>query len=555
MISLPKYSALRTKFLVPSCLLLLVLLSLAALFPGILTVIGLFLAGTFLLSLFFGHFVTRRLSAVAKAAEQVAAGDFAQTLPAASAGSDEIDMLADSLNRLTSQMRGTIRKVREAAETLSGGAERVSSTAKKVSEGVGLQNEVVDTTAEAVQSLDESIKNIFQMTRNLSESSDRASTSVNSMAASIDKVAKGSNVFSESANTTASSIEEMTASVREIAESLETLSTSAEETASTLSEINMTVREIEQKANESAGLAEKTTNDASERGMKAIEDVSAGILGIKGSVEALSRVINTLSDHSKQIGRMLTVIDEVADQTNLLAINAAILAAKAGEHGKSFAVVADEIKSLAERTSFSTNEIANLVTSIQNETKSSVELSAVGIRNVEKGMEFVSQAKESLTSIVDSSKSAAEMAKFIKRASVEQTRAVKQIVDAARNITTQIEHISKAMSEQSTGSGMIRESSERMSDMAEVNRQAAEEQLSGITKIVPSMESIAGLSRQIEKTLGAQKEQSSNIFYSMSTIREITDKARDGFSELRDTVGALEADARKLLGELRRFKA
>ena len=101
---------------------------------------------------------------------------------------------------------------------------------------------------------------------------------------------------------------------------------------------------------------------------------------IKKAVEASAEVINRLGKRSQEIGQILKVIDEVTDQTGLLALNAAILAAQAGEHGKGFSVIAEEIKDLAERTTASTQEIAGLIVTVQKEVGQSVQAMERGAR-------------------------------------------------------------------------------------------------------------------------------------------------------------------------------
>ena len=119
---------------------------------------------------------------------------------------------------------------------------------------------------------------------------------------------------------------------------------------------------------DAARLAEKVSREASERGMTAIREAIKGMQNIRQAVEATADVVNRLGKRSQEIGQILKVIDEVTDQTSLLALNAAILAAQAGEHGKGFAVVADEIKDLADRTAASTQEITGLISAVREET-------------------------------------------------------------------------------------------------------------------------------------------------------------------------------------------
>ncbi len=507
----------------------------------------------FLLYMLLNNLVKNRITYILQFSDIISSGDLTQSIEVK--GDDELAQLGNSLNMMIVSIRNILLKSRNSMESLSRVSDAMSSASKKIHDGVALQIKAIEKTAEEIGNLNNSIKSISSNTEELSETADNTSASIIEMSTNVDKVAQTSSVFSESTGTTVLSIEEMSATVKEIAESLETLSASAEETSSSLSEISMTVREVEQKADESVKLSEKATSDASEKGMKAIDDVSQGMRNIKESVDAISKAINVLSERSKQIGRMLSVIDEVADQTNLIAINAAILAAKTGEHGRPFTVIADEIKTLSERTSFSTNEIDNLVASIQNETKASVELASAGIHNVEKGMGFVKEAKDVLESILESSNQASDMTKFIQRATVEETRAVRQITVAVKNITQQIEHISKATKEQSRGSQMISDSSEKIREMATFNRKATEEQAIGVKLIADSIENIATVARRIEQSIRNQQEQSSNILFSMNMMKEIADKSSAFFNEMDDALKSFESEASDLSAEVKRFKA
>lgn len=545
-------ASLTTKLFYIIAAVLFAAISLTALFKSLVAGVICFIISSALIYISLNSLVKKRISYIIKFSDSVSSGDLTQSIDVK--GDDELAQLGNSLNMMIVNIKNIFLKSRNSMESLSRVSDAICSASKKIHDGVALQIKAIEKTAEEIENLNNSIKSISTNTGELSEAADNTSASIIEMSTNVDKVAQTSSVFSESTGTTVLSIEEMSATVKEIAESLETLSASAEETSSSLSEISMTVREVEQKADESVKLSEKATSDASEKGMKAIDDVSQGMRNIKESVDVISKAINALSERSKQIGRMLSVIDEVADQTNLIAINAAILAAKTGEHGRPFTVIADEIKTLSERTSFSTNEIANLVKSIQDETKKSVELASAGIHNVEKGMGFVKEAKDVLESILESSNQASDMTKFIQRATIEETRAVRQITVAVKNITQQIEHISKATKEQSRGSQMISDSSEKIREMATFNRKATEEQAIGVNLIAGSIEDIATVARQIENSILSQKEQSSNILFSINMMKEIADKSSAYFNEMDDALKSFESEARDLSAEMKRFK-
>ena len=141
--------------------------------------------------------------------------------------------------------------------------------------------------------------------------------------------------------------------------------------------------------------------DASGRGAAAAVDAIAGIEHIRASVGSLADVVQSLGKRSQDIGSILTIIDDIADRTNLLALNAAILSAQAGVHGRGFAVVAAEIKHLAEKTSLSVKEIGGLIATVREETSSSVTKAASGLQAVDAGLQLVRGVESALGGIAE----------------------------------------------------------------------------------------------------------------------------------------------------------
>jgi len=137
--------------------------------------------------------------------------------------------------------------------------------------------------------------------------------------------------------------------------------------------------------------------------------------------------IEKLGESSKQIGEIISVIDDIADQTNLLALNAAIEAARAGEQGRGFAVVADEVRKLAERTTEATKQIANMIKGIQSETQEAVVAMNKGTEEVQSGIELADKAGESLQQILASTRDLMDMINQIAAASEEQSSTSEQI--------------------------------------------------------------------------------------------------------------------------------
>src|SRR5512143_1867707 len=428
-----------------------------------------FVIAVVLVSLFMDRGIIRPITQMSKTAAVMAAGDLSREIPAT--GRDEIADLGAAINAMSANLREMLRKVRTAGAGLSEAMTLMSGAALKMSQGARVQQESTERTATVVGEMVASIKGVDESAKDMSRASTDASASASEMAASIAEVARNAGTLALAAEDTASSIEQMIASIKQVSENSESLSASAEQTSSSVTEMSASVKEVEQRAVESARLAEKVSREASERGMAAAAEAIRGMQNIQATVEATAEVVNRLGKRSQEIGQILKVIDEVTDQTSLLALNAAILAAQAGEHGKGFAVDAEEIKDLAERTAASTQEISGLIASVQEETAESVKAMARGLTAVERGVDLVNVTSDMLEQVADSSRQSATMARAIEKTTAEQARGVAQITETSLSISAQLEQIASALQEQRKGSERIAQAAERMREITRlVNR-------------------------------------------------------------------------------------
>jgi methyl-accepting chemotaxis protein len=288
--------------------------------------------------------------------------------------------------------------------------------------------------------------------------------------------------------------------------------------------------------------------------MRSIEKTIAGMNKIQETVVKSAEVINRLGERSEQIGRILTVIDEVTKQTNLLALNAAILAAQAGEQGKGFAVVADEIKNLADRTGASTKEIAQLITNVQVEVKDAVEAVQEGAKSVEEGVSLSLEAGEALKKILMTATTSTGMAREIERATMEQTRGIRQVSEAIQRINTMVQQISKATQEQSRGSEQIMQAAEKMKDLTRQVKMSTEEQAKGSRQISQAIENVTDRVQQMAGAVKEQKRGSDVIIESVEAGRNISRQSVKVAQEMNAMVEELARQAEHLKQSIGRFK-
>ncbi len=513
--------------------------------------LSLLITGSILLYL-LNNLILRPVENINSAAEKLASGDLTARINIKS--NDEIGSLASAINQVAENLREIIKGVKGLTEKGSAISEEVGLSSTKVLGGAQKQQTSLDDIALSIEGIDNTASEVAMGADSLAASAEQASSAITELASSIQRIAETAQQFSEEASSAASSVEELVASIKEISESLETVSASTEETASTVTEINTTVKEVEQSAGESAALAEKVTMEAETKGIKAAEEALKGIEGIRESVVALSEVIGKLGRRSEEIGKIINVIDEVAGQTSLLALNAAILAAQAGEHGKGFSVVADQIKALAERTGQSTKEIAELINSVQQETKASVEMVEKGLRRVEEGVRLVGAMNEALRAISDSSRQSTDKARLIQRATAEQAGAIKQITETIRNINDQIEHISRATKEQTRGSRLIIETVEKIRELSQHVRQATEEQSKGSRQITEAVVNVTHQAEEIAKATGLQRDKTRQMVLATEEIKKVSLETVKVAEEMNSVIKSLDELTKSLVAQMERFR-
>jgi methyl-accepting chemotaxis protein len=264
-----------------------------------------------------------------------------------------------------------------------------------------------------------------------------------------DEVASAATEIAASAEEMASGIEEQSAQVDQVTAAMEQMSTS--------------VVQVADKARDAATSAEESGKVAG-NGDEIVQQTIDGMTSISQAVSAGAESVSELGRRGEQIGEIIGVINDIADQTNLLALNAAIEAARAGEHGRGFAVVADEVRKLADRTTKATDEIAGSIKAIQGETGEAVKRMDDGIEQVKAGVEHARQAGDSLKLIVTNAQDLSQMVASIAAVTEQQSA-------AAEEVSRNVEGIAAVSRESAQGAGQAASAAAQMSSKAEQLRQ------------------------------------------------------------------------------------
>ncbi len=252
---------------------------------------------------------------------------------------------------------------------------------------------------------------------------------------------------------------QIAAGSEEMAIGMQKQSDQATQVSSAIEEMSASVSEVACKSNEASQNAEQAGEQAQEGG----DVVGQSVQGMKDIADVVSEsadAINELGKRGEQIGQIIEVINDIADQTNLLALNAAIEAARAGEHGRGFAVVADEVRKLADRTTKATEEIGDSIQAIQSETSLAVQRMSTGTDRVDAGVKLAEKAGQSLDEIVGSASSVSSMIRSIAAASEEQSAAAEQV-------SSSIQSINAVSSEAAEGANQAATAAAQLSNKAE----------------------------------------------------------------------------------------
>lgn len=335
--------------------------------------------------------------------------------------------------------------------------------------------------AALIRSVSKALKSTIDMVRDVAEGEGDLTKRLNvNSQDELGELANWFNIFleklhniitqvAETARRVAGACEELSQSSTLQAQGAVTQKDQTVQAVTALQEMAATVMQVSENSNRAATASHDAADTAREGGT-IVEAALTTMKSMANSVARTAKTIARLGESSEQIGRIAGVIDDIADQTNLLALNAAIEAARAGEQGRGFAVVADEVRKLAERTTSATKEIAQMIQAIQQETHTAVAAMDEGSKRVEEGVSSTARAGHSLKDIIHMSEQVGEM----------------------------ITHIATAATEESSTTQTIEENMEKIAELAK-------ESTAGAQKSAQACHELSGLALDLENLVGSFK--------------------------------------------------
>jgi methyl-accepting chemotaxis protein len=381
---------------------------------------------------------TDKLQSITKGMEKLSEGDLSVQFDAV----DEQDEIAPALNKTVE----TLREVKNETDKLTaaalngeldkkGNSQKFEGGYKEIIEGFNNTLDAIETPMRETESVLQILSTgdlTAKMEGNYKGSFKRLQDYVNNLGSSLSSLITD---VTESIQATASASTEISSSADEMAAGSQEQSAQSAEVASAVEQMTRTIIETTQNASKAAETSNAAKEKALEGGKKVNETIS-GMVKIADVVNQAAETIKELGKSSDQIGEIIGVINDIADQTNLLALNAAIEAARAGEQGRGFAVVADEVRKLAERTTKATKEIAGMIEQIQKDTDGAVTSISRGTEEVDNGKELTRQVGDAYNEIIEHTSNVGDVINQVAAASEEQSATAEEISKSIEAITT-----------------------------------------------------------------------------------------------------------------------
>ncbi len=451
------------------------------------------------IAFFFSRSITAPLGRVAAAAAGIAAGDLNQTIVVNS--KDEIGQMATAFQQMVAYLQG----IAAVAGRMAQNDLTQDVTPQSPRDQLGLAfSAMIAQLRLTVGQVSSSALRVSAASGQLAAAANQAGQATSQIAATVQQVARGTGQQTEAITRTAASVEQMKRSIDGVAKGAEEQGGAVTRVAATTAQLTSAIQQV-------TGNAEAVTRDsadaaaAARAGSKTVQDTIQGMNTIQAKVGVSAQKVREMGERSDQIGTIVETIEDIASQTNLLALNAAIEAARAGEHGKGFAVVADEVRKLAERAANATKEIAGLIRTIQQTVADAMRAMQEGGQEVEQGSRRANEAGQALTAILQAAEAVNHQAEAAREAARQMDRLSSEMVNATDTVSSVVEENTAATEEMATGARTVMQSIENIASVSEENSAAveevsasAEEMSAQVEEVTASAQSLADMARALE---------------------------------------------------------
>ena len=467
---------------------------------------------------------------------------------------DEVGMLNHNFNEMLERLSSAAESIRHAINELRTIGQDISSVASQGLSIAEAQQQTSARTKHAALQIKSSVEEVTTAVEGLSTTAETNASAIQKMVSSTTQINKLVEHLLRAVELVSDSIVRMAGDQTEINDNLQRLMNNSLKTGTLVADMERSVRQIEESAQKTARISMGVLRDA-ELGNSSVESTINGINQIRSASRTVQQAISNLSVHAASIGTILQVIDEVAEQTKLLALNASIIAAQAGEHGKGFGVVAHEIKELARRTTSSTREIAEMVNGVKEETERAVQAIALSEQAVADGEARSLSSGQALQKIVSGVKIASEQIKEIAVATEFHAQQGEKMRLAMDEMGAMVEQITRSSGQQKKDVEVITQASGNMRKLATNVHAHAKEHNEAGTAIADSTDIIVKMIEEIRHSCKIQTESSGLIVQTAEHLETTATGNLDITRIMEETISKLSCQIQSLEQEMAGFSS
>jgi methyl-accepting chemotaxis protein len=444
--------------------------------------------------------IARPIKKLTAAAQSLARGSLTQELDFRQ--KDEVGQLSGAFHEMSRAL--TLKT--ETAEKIAGGDLTVEVPVASEEDRLGqAMAGMVAGLREQVSQVAENAANLKTASAQMAASAQQAGQATGQIAATVQQIAKGAAQESESISRTAVNAEQMSRAITGVARGAQEQAASVARAAQVTSQINETILKIIGTAQASARDSSSATQAARD-GTQTVQETMECMGSIKAKVGQSVQKVREMGDRSEQIGVIVEVIEDIASQTNLLALNAAIEAARAGEHGKGFAVVADEVRKLAERAAASTKEINSLVKGIQGTVLEAVGAMDESAEEVARGVAKADDSGQALSVILKAAEAVTEQAGAALGATQQMQALADELVGATDTVSAVVEENTASAEEMSASSAEVTQAIENIASVSEENSAAIEEVSASAEELSAQVEEVTAAATSLAEMAAALEQ-------------------------------------------------